>query len=670
MGKDYLFRPITKIEEFELETDVFNFSVEDDESYVGQFIFHNCKCAFAYSDVFTVTSWQDGTKKIYTAYIDESEQGIISLLGTESSTEPDGIEISIPVKEGDYNKFKYTAQEFFKFFDPMPKGITLEKESYDFQMTLTNGVKFCLPKNSRSYSSMNPKVVMGFVPYNIDVDNIPGISRHAKSIINRGVVIFVNIGDVDVAASRETVEYTEDTKRNLSIYIKQIVKSYGEHLAYEIQNCNSFKEAGDAFRKYQHLLNDFENHNPGFLDTVQWNGRVVDGMFLPEDYYGKNYEVYMPYQTYNGNNRWDKYTSVGNYQIRKNIIELPQNVQRSWRQKLTLWAEYKGIAINSILVIKWNPLRTEKEIKIFRSRRGLDEYGTTQFKDCTVSEDWLKQRKLSGVTSKSTSHVGKVFLINYDGLQNSVKSRQWNKVDNDDIPDGDKYYVPIDRFLIAMPNHQELNIREVKDIVTQFSKITNFNVEDIYGVKVKHVPKLDSSWKELIPEIRAAVIRSKVISVLKMEQDVKNKIPKSTMKFIEHRNRFPKNSTAKKYLDSIANIFDKFKHIDIFKDKDTDWFFSWRFTNACSDLSRMIRQIGLNKQWSDTKVVIDIEKLRKETNDKYKLVARAGIFPGSRHYKEIDYFSEISSYYDKNGIFDEMIDDVISYVTKVEEGKI
>ena len=67
------------------------------------------KAAFAYGDNFVINSYVDGRKVMYNAYIDESQRGQISSLGEEDTSEPDGVEIVVPVRADDYQEFQDTA---------------------------------------------------------------------------------------------------------------------------------------------------------------------------------------------------------------------------------------------------------------------------------------------------------------------------------------------------------------------------------------------------------------------------------------------------------------------------------------------------------------------------------------------------------------------------------
>ena len=69
------------------------------------------KSAFAYGDNFVINSYIDGVKHIHNAYIDPSQIGQISKLGEEQTSEENGIEIVVPVRDEDVDVFSREGKE-------------------------------------------------------------------------------------------------------------------------------------------------------------------------------------------------------------------------------------------------------------------------------------------------------------------------------------------------------------------------------------------------------------------------------------------------------------------------------------------------------------------------------------------------------------------------------
>ena len=97
------------------------------------------KAAFAYGDNFVINSFIDGKKHTYNAFIDPSQVGQISKLSEEDSDEKDGIEIIVPVKEGDFSEFESRARQLFKYFPVKPIILGVENFEYAEKSLLFEG---------------------------------------------------------------------------------------------------------------------------------------------------------------------------------------------------------------------------------------------------------------------------------------------------------------------------------------------------------------------------------------------------------------------------------------------------------------------------------------------------------------------------------------------------
>ena len=86
------------------------------------------KSAFAYGDNFVINSFVNGVKNTYNAFIDDSQVGQIAKLGSEATTETNGVEIVISVKDCDYEVFRTKAEGLFKHFkvQPIVKGAAVD----------------------------------------------------------------------------------------------------------------------------------------------------------------------------------------------------------------------------------------------------------------------------------------------------------------------------------------------------------------------------------------------------------------------------------------------------------------------------------------------------------------------------------------------------------------
>ena len=616
-----------------------------------------CKSGFSYSDTFNITSWHQGEKKVYCAYIDESDTGVISLLSTEESDEPEGVEISIPVNPADDYKFNGKAQSLYRYFEPIPEGVNITEEDYAFVMSLSNGIKFRILSPEKTYwSTKRSKIVMGGVPYQIDTDNL-NISETATKLLNSGIIIFVNIGDVDVSASRESIEYTKHTIENVSRCINQIAEMFGEYLAYEIENTKTFHDANLAYITYEPLLSVYNKTYKNFIHTIKWFNRQVTGHVINKTTFEKEqnvqylFDLYSP--TENGkSNKWNDFNYLKATAVNKSdyIIHVPKDEKKNWKQKISLWAQYKNISIEDVFVIRWLKASTESDIKKLNERYFLDEYNLIDFSECIVPKEYVTSVRKP--RSRSTSHIGKVFKLRDDTFYTKRKSSHWLKLEDKDIPTDTKYFVELDRFETVYEHYpfDGKQLFKMVDTVTGILEIDNIQV---YGIKKKYVNKItkeDDTWKPLFPMLKNIVSKSDMLKEFTTQKQFDKVVPKSTYEFLTIKDSFNANTLAREYLDTVNNVYNIKKKFDKY---------------SIYIVENIINMFYAHTVRNSTNKLYDLEELRVKAHKKYKIVSNLGIFPGEKY--QLDYIDNVGSWKIGNN-FHNVRQDVVDYVNKIEEG--
>tara|TARA_Y100001938_G_scaffold148347_1_gene231778 strand:+ start:3385 stop:5676 length:2292 start_codon:yes stop_codon:yes gene_type:complete len=211
------------------------------------------KAAFAYGDNFVINSYIDGKKHIYNAYIDESQVGQISKVGEENSKEETGIEIVVSVKEDDTDEFVEKAKGLFKYFPvkPIIKGAdeTLfeYKDSSDVLFS-GDGWEWHKSKYSDRYGhrSGDAVVVMGNIGYPIEERslNLNYEDKHELYILLKdNLVLFAEIGELEISASREKLQYTDFTRNALIEKLKKVSEGVVAEAKKEFSECKTLFEA-------------------------------------------------------------------------------------------------------------------------------------------------------------------------------------------------------------------------------------------------------------------------------------------------------------------------------------------------------------------------------------------------------------------------------------------
>lgn len=166
------------------------------------------KSGFAYSNAFTVISRHNGTVCTYKASLDATDVGVMQLLHENACEKNDtGIEIKIPVKNSDINSFIRTAQILFEFFEPKPK-TNIELPSVQGLIKYKNGYM-------RQEATHKKTAIIGCIPYEISSSEFQNLIENTFLMSNASVILFFDIGEIEISANREQLKYTENTRKKL-----------------------------------------------------------------------------------------------------------------------------------------------------------------------------------------------------------------------------------------------------------------------------------------------------------------------------------------------------------------------------------------------------------------------------------------------------------------------
>ena len=198
------------------------------------------KSGFSYADNFAISSFKDGKKYIFNAYIDESLIGKVALMETLDTDEEDGVEIIIPVRSQDWRLFQEAAARLYMFFDRKPN-LHNRDDYYYYNLDKPEvhyaGHGWYLPKSS-NYSAL---AVMGNVAYPIDASHLK--NDIARSLVSSSIIVEFAIGELDIAANREALQYTEITKKALNVKFESIVNELKSEMNKGLQECKNIWEA-------------------------------------------------------------------------------------------------------------------------------------------------------------------------------------------------------------------------------------------------------------------------------------------------------------------------------------------------------------------------------------------------------------------------------------------
>lgn len=253
-----------------------------DETQVGGFGL-GCKSALALTQQFTVTAIKDGRKTV--VYFAQGSDGVgtVDTLLRSSTEEPNGVEVSIPVS--DVNAMIRESEDFFAVWkqDTVLVNGQAPESVWNSAIQIAEGV-YMLPENptmpfaSRRLRQKPNILAMGSVSYPLDPQVLQDIIRPLNnrfSAHSSDIRMFINvdIGEVDITPSRETLNYSDRTKAVL----QSKMEAFFENIKIVASNYVS-----EAATPVEALNRTTSWRSKYWLSGVEyiWNGHTIPGTIL------------------------------------------------------------------------------------------------------------------------------------------------------------------------------------------------------------------------------------------------------------------------------------------------------------------------------------------------------------------------------------------------------
>lgn len=442
---------LSKDEINHIYTVIFN-STKTDSNDLGGCFGLGSKSPYAYTNNYTVTSYKDGLKLVYTASRNEEGIPTLNLMYEGPSNEASGVEISVPIKPNDINAVITKTNNVYRWFLTTPNVV---------------GHIITKPKIMKDYGTfkivdenIGPSVRMGNIVYKITDTNIK-----LESFGRANILLEMPIGHVTPEPSREGIHYNGKTVALIETAIKLAKKKVIDELNLQIGKCNSWMEACNKTAKV--IANTpFVN-----ITDFSFNGKV-----LSHDIQLDKCKAYY-YSSPNLNELKGRYYRKPTIPTQRNMCFIELDKRTANREKMKELIQTKGydycVTINTY---DTNTNYTRQHL--------IDE--------CHVSDSEII--KISDLTYNITrtsrgKQVGQVFK--YNG--NSFVTYAWDEVkDHSTIPKN-AVYVKMNRFKAEFQG-KEINLHDIITLIRHL-KI------DVYGVK--DVKNVSSSWVKLEDYIKS-----------------------------------------------------------------------------------------------------------------------------------------------------------------------
>lgn len=465
------------------------------------------KSAFAYGNTFGITSYFNGVKTLYTAYLDETNIGKIRKEYSEPTSEENGVEIEIAVKTADIRQFNETASMFYRHFTPSPDFVggdgTVVSAIEDFHNlpVMFSGDIFTITAQPQPYWKRQPSVVrMGNVAYPINLDALAWIDDR-KDILNKGhVIIDIPIGSVSITASREALEYDKRTK---DFVISRICHIHNEILRQTQEQVDSLPTFWEAAVKLN-SLRDLDSSISNKINFNKWSnirytkgtgyystGVMLDDKFVRDEICQKH-GVAMKSFTYFSSPRLSGYR-VSQIVPDNNtlfVINRPGKVKKEetmWRVR-GAYNAHRGNSDNrlQVILVEFESADTSDALLkgIFAGTRNV------YLENCDILKYQSNRSSVRRATVNTDLSKTKIFMFNR-GNDKTTKSNNWDAVSNDEIANGSGVFVRINAYEIA--GDTCMGSMEQVNRVLNTLEAMNITTVPVYGIR-DSVNKIGAGW--------------------------------------------------------------------------------------------------------------------------------------------------------------------------------
>ncbi len=432
--------------------------------FVGMFGIGS-KSGFSYGNSFVVSSYLNGKRYDYSAFMD-NKMPKMALLATDDTTEPNGLEIQIPVKIADIDSFVSKAKDFFLYWEVRPEflgtQITFPTEEIVLQ---GKGWKIC--KNASIYAK-RMIAVMGNVPYPVDANALGIVSNKVSQLSRYPITLNFKIGDLGVNAGREGLEYDDRTRQNIVEKLNEIINVFDDKVREQFKDCKTmyecklrFDKVFDAYGPLSEMTQYFNRSDIKFDGVPVTDSRYRDFRFGLKDWTEKSFNVRL-YQSsgYKNAAGYGRLYSDSTTQMTVNesilyVINDEGEITNNVANKLAPIIELP--ATHSLNALK-KTYRNVYLITIEDAAKFQAWKDAVKFDAPTINLSSLPKVKLKGVYGVTTDNSEallaqktKVFTLDFSKRSHLSLKRQFFKPSEVDLKNGKGLYIVIDRYYAIVP---------------------------------------------------------------------------------------------------------------------------------------------------------------------------------------------------------------------------
>lgn len=541
------------------------------------------KTPFAYSDMFnitTVTTDDNGknVKRIYTAYIDESEAGKMRLVSEQETDEETGTEISIIVDEVDFNRFADATIDVCQYWEPRPKltGRRTPEWVDDPRELFLNEPRWKMYKNSNDYDNHTSLAIVDGIAYPINPNNLDELSWDSNEykLLTKGLKLIIETGEVTLSANREELQYDEKTQKAIKDRLSEIMDRVSELLVQQVNEHDNYHEAAlfyHDFRGYlafaipDSFVPEWKGHklcslkitlDPDNIAKKDNNGNKIASYHIDEFEFRRNRRTY--------GMSLHKETC---YQIsidkESAIILNDLNQERVSRNRVEYFLQ-NDPDLKKVYVVSFSDLAVKAGLEQMKkdNKWNADINWFNPVLMSTINPPRKQGKRRGGRGSGRSSYKAFIYDSSYTAYRSCDAGWRPTEVD---MTEGEGVYV------VVSGRTNDISSQKHKLTNNQINKIVAYADDDdfaVYGIREKDIPRLGEGWVPLKIWLDAKVDEAleerdltvgEIATVMKEHESVffecKSDISQQLSGLIKNRrNEIPATSVMLQYYDLSLEI--------------------------------------------------------------------------------------------------------------------
>lgn len=245
--------------------------------FVGQ-LGLGSKSPFSFTREFNVESRHGGKTLRYRMFFDDSDTPCVEQISEGMATDS-GLSVRFPVPAG-HDRWADKASQVLRWFDSKPRLTGGQCDTEEPEVRWRGDGWRIFKTDGRNDQAM---AIMGGVCYPINGDSIPGISTKHRRLCGVAIAIDFEIGDLDVAASREGLSYDNRTCANIGSRFDDVISGIAALYQDSVGQQPTEWLARKAWKEWKNK-NSYNLQLVLDGQVITWQGQVIDNATKSVDF--------------------------------------------------------------------------------------------------------------------------------------------------------------------------------------------------------------------------------------------------------------------------------------------------------------------------------------------------------------------------------------------------